>query len=109
MILVDPINDTTDRISWGWIAVLYGVQTSNWLRTHEASRLTGLSPSTLVRWAERGAISQIAGARRKDNAYLHPELEVIRCVTHKMTERDGPPNLRLVKAHIEDVVYNGFR
>ncbi|TYB44198.1 hypothetical protein [Actinomadura chibensis] len=109
MTLVDPIHDTIDRISWGWIAVLYGVQASNWLCTSEASRLTGLSPATLVRWAERGAISQITGSRRKDNAYLHPELEVIRRVTQEMTQRDTPPNLRLVKAHIEDVVYNGFR
>lgn len=109
MILVDPIHDTTDRISWGWIAVIYGVWASTWVHTDEASELTGMSPAALKRWARRGVLSQLVSRKGRGRFYLRSELEVIWCLTHSTTSQDGAPSLRVIKAHIEDVMYNGFR
>lgn len=109
MILVDPLKDTTHRISWGWTALLYDVDLSQWIKADEASRFTGLSPAALKRWAARGVLSQLVSRKGRGRFYLRSELEVIWCVTQNTMSQDGPPSLRIIKAHIDDVTLNGFR
>ena len=109
MILVDPLKDTTDRISWGWTALLYDVDLSQWIKVDEASQFAGLSPAALKRWAARGVLSQLVSRNGRGRFYLRSELEVIWCVTHNTISQNGAPSLRVIKAHIEDVTRNGFR
>lgn len=107
--LVDPLKDTTNRISWGWTALLYDVDLSQWIKASDASEFAALSPAALKRWAERGVLSQLVSRKGRGRFYLRSELEVIWCVTHNTTSQDGAPSLRVIKAHIEDVTLNGFR
>ncbi|WUI02880.1 hypothetical protein OHR68_14085 [Spirillospora sp. NBC_00431] len=109
MILVDPLQDTTDRISWGWTALLYDIDHSQWVPSQEASKFSGLSPTALKRWAGRGVLSQVTSRKGRGRFYLRSELDVIWCITHNTTSQDGAPSLRVIRAHIEDVIYNGFR
>lgn len=77
MIALDPIRDTTDRLSWGWFAVAYGQYLGRWITPREASDLTGQPPATLHVWAEAGLISRVQDSRRKERSYLASELRVI--------------------------------
>jgi hypothetical protein len=99
-VILDPIRDTTDRLSWGWVACLYGLFIGRWVGPGEASEITGQSPATLQTWAKEGVISQLIGGKEHEHRYLATELQLIggifpECLTVTLT---------MLQEHIEYVM-----
>jgi len=100
MIALDPVRDTADRTSWGWIAVLYGVCEGSWVRGGPASTLVGVTTGTLIRWAEAGVITQIRPRPKEHRTYLRAELEIVMCI---IRSSDSAP-LDAIREHINRAV-----
>lgn len=87
--------DTTERMSWGWIAMIHGLSEGPWMNPTVASRLVGVPSSTLRRWAERGVITRLRPSGSKHCRYFGPEL------VHVLQITANAPTLRALNRYIE--------
>jgi hypothetical protein len=96
VIAIDPILDTADRVSWGWVAALDGLDMGGWLDPTAAARLTGVPAATLREWAEKGVISCLQDKRRKHRRYFEQELVMVMSVIGSAPR----PTLALIRGYM---------
>jgi hypothetical protein len=94
------VGHTVERLAWGWLAVLHGIEWGPWLRPTKAAGLAGISTSTLRRWADRGVITCLHNGPRRERRYLAEELALVRDVVG----HDYTPQLRTLVEHIEELL-----
>jgi hypothetical protein len=99
---VRDVEDTTDRLSWGWLATLHNITDMNWMVPAAAANFLHVSTAKLRYWADQGVITCIQHERGSHRRYLASELKLIRRITGNY------PTLLALKRHIAMAVEVGF-
>ena len=97
-VAVINVEDTTDRLAWGWIAIIHNLTAIRWMRPTEAARYLDVPTWKLRYWADQGVITCINNERGHHRRYLAPELETIRYLMGKY------PTLLGLKWYVADAV-----
>lgn len=100
MCAVNATADTTAPMSWGWIAVAYGLEYGVWLHPGEAAVAARTDTASLRRWALLGYVTCIHWAPGQHRRYLQDEMEIIALYT----SRAAPVSTALVKKIIFDAL-----
>jgi hypothetical protein len=96
------VKDTTDRLAWGWLAVLHNITEMRWIHPTEAARCSGIPSWKLRYWSDQGGISCSHQGRGHHRRYLAAELDVVRRITGNY------PTLLALKWHIAVAISIGF-
>ncbi|WP_067795394.1 MerR family transcriptional regulator [Actinomadura formosensis] len=95
------VQDTTERLAWGWIAALHGLEEGPWLTPTIAAGLLDLPASRLRSWADKGVITCLRPEEKgRHRRYFGPELvRVLQIHADRY-----PPMLRTLREHIDQLL-----
>ena len=96
------VSDTTDRLAWGWLAVLHNLVPTRWILPTEAALRFRIPTWKLRYWSDQGIITCIHRGPGNHRRYLASELELVRRITGNY------PTLLALKWHIDVALKVGF-
>jgi hypothetical protein len=96
--------DRTHPLSWGWLAVVYGIEQLNWLRPGDAAQLAGTDTGSLRRWVRAGLVTCFRMEAGNHSRYLEREMQIIA----SLGPRECRPTLAMVEEHIECAIKGGL-
>ena len=96
------IMDTTERLAWGWLAVLHNLTSTRWIIPTKAVLRYRIPSRKLRYWSDHGVISCIHRGPGRHRRYLAAELDLVRRIT------GNHPTLLALKWHIDVAISVGL-